>query len=31
VYVFGGTLGAGLGDVSGGRAEYVNYVTPASS
>jgi ABC-2 type transport system permease protein len=28
VYVFGGTLGAGLGDVSGGRAEYVNYVTP---
>ncbi|MEU0518075.1 ABC transporter permease [Streptosporangium sp. NPDC006007] len=29
VYVFGGTLGAGLGGVSGGRAEYVNYVTPA--
>ena len=28
VYVFGGTLGAGLGDTSGGRAEYVNYVTP---
>jgi ABC-2 type transport system permease protein len=28
VYVFGGTLGAGLGDVSGGRAEYVDYVTP---
>jgi ABC-2 type transport system permease protein len=28
VYVFGGTLGAGLGDPSGGRAEYVNYVTP---
>jgi ABC-2 type transport system permease protein len=27
VYVFGGTLGAGLGS-SGGRAEYVNYVTP---
>jgi ABC-2 type transport system permease protein len=27
VYVFGGTLGAGLG-ASGGRAEYVNYVTP---
>jgi ABC-2 type transport system permease protein len=25
VYVFGGTLGAGLG---GGRAEYINYVTP---
>jgi ABC-2 type transport system permease protein len=29
VYVFGGTLGAGLGGVSGGRAEYVNYVAPA--
>ncbi|WP_326647092.1 ABC transporter permease [Streptosporangium sp. NBC_01755] len=32
VYVFGGTLGAGLGGVSGGsggRAQYVNYVTPA--
>jgi ABC-2 type transport system permease protein len=28
VYVFGGTLGAGLGAVSGGRAAYVNYVTP---
>jgi ABC-2 type transport system permease protein len=28
VYVFGGTLGAGLGDPSGGRAEYVNFVTP---
>ena len=28
VYVFGGTLGAGLGGV-GGRAEYVGYVTPA--
>jgi ABC-2 type transport system permease protein len=27
VYVFGGTLGAGLGG-SGGRAEYVDYVTP---
>jgi ABC-2 type transport system permease protein len=27
VYVFGGTLGAGLGP-SGGRALYVNYVTP---
>jgi ABC-2 type transport system permease protein len=27
VYVFGGTLGAGLG-ASGGRATYVNYVTP---
>ncbi|HEU5266909.1 MAG TPA: ABC transporter permease [Jatrophihabitans sp.] len=29
VYVFGGTLGAGLGGPVGGRAEYVNYVTPA--
>ena len=29
VYVFGGTLGAGIGGISGGRAEYVNYVTPA--
>jgi ABC-2 type transport system permease protein len=28
VYVFGGTLGAGLGGASGGRAEYINYVTP---
>jgi ABC-2 type transport system permease protein len=28
VYVFGGTLGAGLGGVSGGRAEYVAYVVP---
>ncbi len=28
VYVFGGTLGAGLGAPSGGRAEYVNYVVP---
>ncbi|MFI5927709.1 ABC transporter permease [Micromonospora sp. NPDC051543] len=27
VYVFGGTLGAGLGP-TGGRAEYANYVTP---
>ncbi|MGW6724661.1 ABC transporter permease [Nocardia sp. NPDC055029] len=27
VYVFGGTLGAGLGN-SGGRGDYVNYVTP---
>ena len=27
VYVFGGTLGAGLG-ASGGRADYVNYVAP---
>jgi ABC-2 type transport system permease protein len=29
VYVFGGTMGAGLGGVSGGRAVYVNYVVPA--
>ena len=28
VYVFGGPLGAGLGGPSGGRAEYVEYVTP---
>jgi ABC-2 type transport system permease protein len=28
VYVFGGTLGAGLGGVAGGRAEYVAYVMP---
>jgi ABC-2 type transport system permease protein len=28
VYVFGGTLGAGLGEVSGGRAEYLAYVVP---
>jgi ABC-2 type transport system permease protein len=28
VYVFGGTLGAGLGEISGGRAEYANYVVP---
>jgi ABC-2 type transport system permease protein len=28
VYVFGGTLGAGLGGVSGGRAAYANYVAP---
>ena len=28
VYVFGGTLGDGLGGVSGGRAAYVNYVAP---
>nr|AGS49378.1 putative ABC drug resistance transporter, permease component [uncultured bacterium esnapd4]QEO74964.1 ABC-2 type transporter [uncultured bacterium] len=28
VYVFGGTLGAGLGGLSGGRAEYLNFVTP---
>ncbi len=30
VYVFGGTLGAGIsGSSGGGRAEYVNYVVPA--
>jgi ABC-2 type transport system permease protein len=29
VYVFGQTLGAGLGEPSGGRADYVNYVAPA--
>lgn len=28
VYVFGGTLGAGLAGPSGGRAEYVDYVAP---
>lgn len=28
VYVFDGTLGAGLGGPSGGRAEYADYVTP---
>ena len=28
VYVFGGTLGAGLGDASGGRAAYIDYVVP---
>jgi ABC-2 type transport system permease protein len=28
VYVFGGTLGTGLGGVSDGRAAYVNYVAP---
>jgi ABC-2 type transport system permease protein len=28
VYVFGGTLGDGLGGQSGGRGAYVNYVTP---
>ena len=28
VYVFGGTMGAGLGGPSGGRADYVNYVVP---
>ena len=28
VYVFGGTLGAGLGHMSDGRAAYLRYVTP---
>ncbi|WP_029431615.1 ABC transporter permease [Blastococcus sp. URHD0036] len=28
VYVFGGTLGAGLGGPEGGRAEYVEYLAP---
>jgi ABC-2 type transport system permease protein len=28
VFVFGGTLGAGLGGVSGGRAEYAQFLTP---
>jgi ABC-2 type transport system permease protein len=28
VYVFGGTLGAGLGDLAGGRAAYINFVVP---
>ena len=28
VFVFGGTLGAGIGGVSGGRAEYLAYLTP---
>jgi ABC-2 type transport system permease protein len=28
VYVFGGTLGAGLGGASDGRAEYLKYVVP---
>jgi ABC-2 type transport system permease protein len=28
VYVFGGTLGAGLGGASGGRARYLEYVVP---
>ena len=28
VYVFGGTLGAGLGGVAGGRDAYIAYVVP---
>jgi ABC-2 type transport system permease protein len=28
VYVFGGTLGAGLGGVAGGRSAYLEYVVP---
>lgn len=27
-YVFGGMLGAGIGGVTGGRADYLRYVTP---
>jgi ABC-2 type transport system permease protein len=30
VYVFGGTLGAGLGGATGGRAQYLEYVTRGS-
>lgn len=29
IYVFGGTLGAGLGGIAGGGAAYINYVAPA--
>lgn len=28
VFVFGGTMGAGLGGLTGGRSEYLAYVTP---
>ncbi|HEV7186438.1 MAG TPA: ABC transporter permease, partial [Blastococcus sp.] len=28
VFVFGGTLGAGLGGLAGGRTEYVQFLTP---
>jgi ABC-2 type transport system permease protein len=28
VYVFGGTIGAGLGGTAGGRADYADYVVP---
>ena len=28
VFVFGGTLGAGLGGITGGRAEYAEFLTP---
>ena len=28
VYVFGGTLGAGLGGITAGRGDYVDYVVP---
>ena len=28
VYVFGGTMGAGLGGVTGSRSDYANYVVP---
>jgi ABC-2 type transport system permease protein len=30
VYVFGGTLGAGLGIPAGGRSAYLEFVTPGS-
>ena len=30
VYVFGGTLGAGIGGVSGGRADYLSTSLPES-
>ncbi|MEU4312455.1 ABC transporter permease [Nocardia sp. NPDC024068] len=29
VYVFGGTMGAGLGGPTGGRGEYVDFIAPA--
>lgn len=28
VYVFGGALGAGIGGMSGGRTQYLSYITP---
>lgn len=28
VYILGGTLGAGIGGITGGRADYVDYVVP---
>ena len=30
VYVFGGTLGAGLGPIADGRAAYLDYVVPGT-